>query len=52
MYEARIFDNAFRVDEYTALNPDLQAVFGTDRRGAFMHWVRWGRSEGRAGRNP
>jgi hypothetical protein len=51
VFEARIFDNEFRVDEYIALNPDLQAVFGTDRRGAFMHWVRWGRSEGREGRH-
>lgn len=55
--EARNFDDEFRVDEYLALNPDLQAVFGSlpvaeRRKSAFLHWVRFGRNEGRPGRNP
>jgi hypothetical protein len=52
VFEARNFDEEFRVDEYIALNPDLAAVFGGNRRTAFMHWVRYGRAEGRPGRSP
>jgi hypothetical protein len=48
--EARLFDTEFLVDDYLALNPDLAAAFGTNRQGAFKHWVRYGRSEGRAGK--
>jgi hypothetical protein len=51
VYEGRTFDEEFRADEYMTLNPDLAAVFNGDRRAAFMHWVRYGRAEGRDGRN-
>ena len=50
--EARNFDELFRVDDYLALNPDLAAVFGPNRRGAFTHWVRYGTAEGRTGKYP
>ena len=52
MYEAKNFDDEFRVIEYLALNPDIAALVNNDRRLAFMHWVRYGRAEGRLGRNP
>lgn len=50
--EGKVFDNEFRVDEYLALNPDIQAMFGINRRGALIHWIRYGRAEGRPGKNP
>jgi len=50
--EGRTFDDLFRPDEYLALNPDLAAALGTDRRKAFKHWVRYGQTEGRPGKNP
>jgi hypothetical protein len=49
--EGRNFDEEFRVDDYMALNPDLAQAFGENRRAAFMHWVRYGRTEGRPARN-
>ena len=52
VFEARTFDEEFRVDEYMALNPDIATAVSNNRRLAFMHWVRYGRAEGRPGRNP
>jgi hypothetical protein len=50
--EGRVFDELFRPDEYLALYADLRAVFGTDRRAALIHWLYFGRYEGRLGRFP
>ena len=36
-----MYDDLFRVDEYLALNSDLQAAFGTDRQAALLHWLRY-----------
>jgi sugar lactone lactonase YvrE len=50
VYENRVFDNLFVPSEYLELNPDIAAVVGNDRRAGFMHWVRYGKTEGRQGR--
>ena len=53
IYEGRAYDDEFRVFEYLALNSDLQAAFlNNDWRGATLHWMRYGRTEGRLGRIP
>ena len=52
IYEGRAYDDEFRVFEYLAINADLQAVFLNDWRGATLHWMRYGRMEGRLGRVP
>ena len=52
IYEGRAYDDEFRVFEYLALNSDLQPVFLSDWRGATLHWLRYGRTEGRLGRIP
>ncbi len=52
IYEGRAYDDEFRVFEYLALNEDLQAAFLNDWRGATLHWLRYGRTEGRLGRVP
>lgn len=50
--EGRVFDDLFRVDEYLMLYADLRAAFGTDRQAALMHWLTYGKAEGRMGRFP
>ena len=52
IHEGRVFDDEFRAFEYLALNPDLQTAFLFDWRGATLHWMRYGRTEGRLGRVP
>ena len=52
IYGGRNFDDEFRAFEYLALNSDLQAAFLNDWRGATLHWLRYGRREGRLGRIP
>jgi len=52
IYEGRAYDDEFRAFEYLALNEDLQAAFLSDWRGATLHWLRYGRIEGRLGRVP
>ena len=52
IYEGRAYDDEFRVFEYLAINQDLQAAFLSDWRGATLHWMRYGRTEGRLGRVP
>ena len=51
LFELRYFDNEFRANEYLALYPDLQAAFGpTNLRAAAVHWLTFGKAEGRQGR--
>ena len=52
IYEGRAYDEEFRAFEYLAINADLTAVFVNDWRGATLHWMRYGRTEGRLGRIP
>ena len=40
-------DGDFEANAYLAGNPDLAHVYGTDVRGAALHWFFYGRREGR-----
>ena len=52
IYEGRAYDDELRVFEYLAINADLTAAFVADWRQAALHWMRFGRTEGRLGRLP
>ena len=52
IYEGRAYDDELRVFEYLAINADLTAAFKDDWRTAALHWMRYGRTEGRLGRIP
>ena len=52
IYEGRAYDDELRVFEYLAINADLTAAFVNDWRTAALHWMRYGRTEGRLGRIP
>lgn len=53
IYEGfRAYDDELRVFEYLAINADLTAAFVNDWRQAALHWMRYGRTEGRLGRIP
>ena len=52
IYEGRAYDDELRVFEYLAINADLTAAFVNDWRQAALHWMRYGRTEGRLGRLP
>lgn len=52
IHEGRTFDAGFRVAEYLALNSSLARIFGNDWKAAALHWLRYGRSEGRLGSVP
>jgi hypothetical protein len=49
--EGRVFDTKFRALEYPLLYGDLAALVG-DPHGALLHWLNYGRAEGRMGRVP
>jgi hypothetical protein len=52
IYEGRAYDDELRVFEYIAINADLTSAFKEDWRTAALHWMRYGRAEGRLGRVP
>jgi hypothetical protein len=51
--EGRAFSPDFIPEEYRELHADLQRTLDAgDRRALVMHWLQWGRAEGRLGRVP
>jgi len=53
IYEGfRSYDDELLAFEYLAINADLTAAFVDDWRQAALHWMRYGRTEGRLGRIP
>ncbi len=48
--EGRNFSEDFRWADYKALNSDLQAAFGNTREAYLLHWLLYGKTEGRLGR--
>ena len=47
MAEGRVSSSAFDLVSYYNANQDLRAAFGTDLKGYYRHYARYGKSEGR-----
>ncbi len=51
VFEGRVFDELFRVDEYLVFNLDLQSL-NHDRQAGVWHWLMHGKAANRFGRVP